>query len=1101
MASRKPLILIFQEIAQPTSTPVAPELRTVIVGPAYDIRDYLDDGDQTILTSVYGQLEAGPAYAPPTSSDDAVTVLDGGYPGQSPGAKVDHASVVLTLRTPRVILGSTYLSALITPVLGTGVTTSSGDRTLVTLNGVTTDFVAAGVQPGDRVVFTSSAGQMCVRTVQSIGEPDAEGLIPPGNEGLLRTTSQLPDAGAGSTEWTYDGAGEIRIERTLATQDLVDTSHTILTFPEPASDKLVIKGGATIDTVLTPRPTTAVPSPVSTTVARPLSYSELYLSYRALRQDLQRVGSAVPSDEQSVAGLPTIVGIGRVDARNPLAVGVKLALNNGGNVPIEYYGVSSNDSTGYANARARLASRGDLYCFVLLTQDIQILAAYKTAFEQQASPTYARETGVMQRFRMLLGSIPLPTAQTIYSGSISGVDQTVAAAVTNKYRTINIAYNIASAVPVSSVLPGDTVTIGLTRASVAAWQNRRGSHRVSHVNSTQTAPATASQFEITPSSSRWDDTAGAGGDDIEIVISGPDGTVRASNLAFLRSSCGAAAVAATGSITTVDGATLIDGETFTLDDGVNPATVFEFDSNGAVAPGNVAVVFTALDTDATVAAAIQAAINGVVAGLAITAGAPVVATVPLTNDAEGAYNVAITDTVAALGFLVTGMTGGTDSTLGTTTFAMLNPTTVGGPYTIDYAAGAALAITVVGFAITITVGPATTHDQVANAINTHAQLSALMTATVSLGGSLIVDDTTQSPAGPASILPGTDTAPATVIVNDALFNQLEDTTATFLSAGVKPGDRVEIPLDPNDYSPTAFTGRVLSYAVSTVLNEQRLRIANGVDDEPDVARELPHYYLRDVANRDLDNTAPNAVSYRVRRTLTEDEMVLALAAIVQGVSSRRLTVMWPDRVGVADLRDGSLTRSLPSVRTLAGLQGAEYLACAVGGVIAGTPPQMGLTGGTFVGIDRLANASDFFSEEQLARISDAGFFVCTQETEGALPECLHQLTTDPVALETGEVSVVKNIDYLSIYFQTLLKSFLGQYNNIPEALNEIYRSVQDNTNLLKGATIARIGPPLLAGEIISLEPSASAADTVEMFYSAKVPVPLNNIGFHLVVRK
>ena len=96
---------------------------------------------------------------------------------------------------------------------------------------------------------------------------------------------------------------------------------------------------------------------------------------------------------------------------------------------------------------------------------------------------------------------------------------------------------------------------------------------------------------------------------------------------------------------------------------------------------------------------------------------------------------------------------------------------------------------------------------------------------------------------------------------------------------------------------------------------------------------------------------------------------------------------------------------------------------------------------------------------------------------------------------------MKNVDYLSIFFQSLLKTFLGQYNNIPEALNEIYRAVQENTTLLAGKYIARIGPPLLSGSIVSLAPSASAADSAEMVYSAKVARPLNNIGFHLVVQR
>jgi hypothetical protein len=114
--------------------------------------------------------------------------------------------------------------------------------------------------------------------------------------------------------------------------------------------------------------------------------------------------------------------------------------------------------------------------------------------------------------------------------------------------------------------------------------------------------------------------------------------------------------------------------------------------------------------------------------------------------------------------------------------------------------------------------------------------------------------------------------------------------------------------------------------------------------------------------------------------------------------------------------------------------------------------------------------------------------------------CEHQLTTDPTTLETGELSVVKNVDFLSIFFRDLLRSFLGQYNNIPEALNELRRSVEDNTLLLAGRKVARIGAPIVSGEIVSLALSDASPDTVEMFFAARIPVPINRIAFHLVVR-
>lgn len=123
----------------------------------------------------------------------------------------------------------------------------------------------------------------------------------------------------------------------------------------------------------------------------------------------------------------------------------------------------------------------------------------------------------------------------------------------------------------------------------------------------------------------------------------------------------AAGEPARGTIQAIAGSKLIDAETFTLNDGSQAATVFEFDSGGGVGGGNVAVAFTGGDDAATVAAAIVAAINGVAGTLLIEARlAPGSTTlIDLTNETGGVVgNVAIAETVVDVGFVVTGMAGG-----------------------------------------------------------------------------------------------------------------------------------------------------------------------------------------------------------------------------------------------------------------------------------------------------------------------------------------------------------------------------------------------------------------------------------------------------------
>lgn len=130
---------------------------------------------------------------------------------------------------------------------------------------------------------------------------------------------------------------------------------------------------------------------------------------------------------------------------------------------------------------------------------------------------------------------------------------------------------------------------------------------------------------------------------------------------------------AVGSIVAIAPGDLIDGETFTLDDGINAPTTFEFDvpPNG-VGVGNIVVDISAAVTILDVANAMVAAINGAVGlDLAASNGAGTLTTVTITNAENGAFgNVATwSDTVADVGFVITQPTGGVDSDL----FTTINP--------------------------------------------------------------------------------------------------------------------------------------------------------------------------------------------------------------------------------------------------------------------------------------------------------------------------------------------------------------------------------------------------------------------------------------------
>jgi hypothetical protein len=119
---------------------------------------------------------------------------------------------------------------------------------------------------------------------------------------------------------------------------------------------------------------------------------------------------------------------------------------------------------------------------------------------------------------------------------------------------------------------------------------------------------------------------------------------------------------ARGSVTTVAGANLIDGETIVVDDGVNPPVTFEFDDDNSVVETNTLrkVTFTSGSTANDVRDAIITAITNAPAldidassgGAGLVSLISVIVGVPTTTG-----NVAITTDVADGGFAVTGMSG------------------------------------------------------------------------------------------------------------------------------------------------------------------------------------------------------------------------------------------------------------------------------------------------------------------------------------------------------------------------------------------------------------------------------------------------------------
>jgi len=315
------------------------------------------------------------------------------------------------------------------------------------------------------------------------------------------------------------------------------------------------------------------------------------------------------------------------------------------------------------------------------------------------------------------------------------------------------------------------------------------------------------------------------------------------------------------------------------------------------------------------------------------------------------------------------------------------------------------------------------------------------------------------------------------------FRKIISATSTFSTDGVQATDILQV---PNPISGTNYTTNApYPYTVAYVPNEN------------DVILDATATHKDDVLATNVED-GDVTLKFRIQRTLTKNDQVDDLVATAQSFRSRRVILVWPDSVMVAGLIDGSKLRAVADTPELADAQPGYYLAATVGAMTAGLPSHQGFTNLGIAGIDRIYHSTGYFNDTQLTELSDGGWFVFGQESPAALPACIHQLTTDASTLETGEYSLVKNFDFIAVFFQDILEDFLGIYNINDETISFLKQAMITGIDLLKLRKYAKIGAPLNEASITSLGVSSASADRVEAYMTINMPKPLNRIGLHLI---
>jgi hypothetical protein len=283
---------------------------------------------------------------------------------------------------------------------------------------------------------------------------------------------------------------------------------------------------------------------------------------------------------------------------------------------------------------------------------------------------------------------------------------------------------------------------------------------------------------------------------------------------------------------------------------------------------------------------------------------------------------------------------------------------------------------------------------------------------------------------------------------------LTASNATFVADGVVPGNSVVV---------TASTGtpsQVGNLTVLEVLSNQQLVVQ-------------------------ASGTA-TAVSYYVTSTLSKAQQAAAVAAQSTTFNDQRIYHVQPDNIMVPV---NGVDQEVPGY----------YAACVLAGMTSAYAVQQGFTNMTVPGIDSLVDSNFYFTRSQLDTMAGAGTLLLVQSTQTSSPYVRHQLSTNLTSLNTKELSLVKNLDYLSYFFVQQLQDFIGKYNITTDSLNTLRTSINAGASFLIGQVAANIGAPLLAATITSLAQSTTNADQVICQVQVTLANPLNNILLYLVV--
>jgi hypothetical protein len=421
-----PSVLVYQQLANAGGAAnVSPDLDAVIIGPCYNIVDYDSASTSSLILSqaVDGN---GTPFSITNNTINNVVYL----PSQKPGQELDSSSLSLYVTnavTQTGVAGFTAGPALTSLPISvatsvTGAVTSgnavingvaNSNKFVVGDNVTVANVGVAGAALVANITYISGSS---VTLDQSASTSAASSTITKNPFNNLNSVSATFRVEVGDTAVvTYTTAGSVvktfstTVSAVVSTDNVVSNVSVSDMLPSDVVAGLVAVSfrktynNQLLSSLEYDSSTTAVTGAVTILPLPSLVYgtvisAEVHVAYRAMRTDLSGVIQTITSTGD-ITGL-----LGIVDDRNPLALGVELAMSNTV-TQILAVAVPSNDLLGYETAM-QLLENSRVYTLVPLTQDTGILTAVQQHVQQLSTPQ-------MAHWRVAAVSTAVPTTTSI----------------------------------------------------------------------------------------------------------------------------------------------------------------------------------------------------------------------------------------------------------------------------------------------------------------------------------------------------------------------------------------------------------------------------------------------------------------------------------------------------------------------------------------------------------------------------------------------------------------------------------------------------------------------------------------------------------------